>query len=228
MFENLKNNKIIIVTGHYGSGKTNLAVNIALSIKDSGNNVSLIDFDIVNPYFRAADSAKLLTDHGVRCIIPVFANSNIDIPALPPDIYSVFDPANDEIAVFDVGGDDAGAIALGMYREQIQNAGYEMLYVINDKRPLTMTPEDAVSVLREIESTSGLFATGIINNSNLGAESELSGFTDSFAYADNVSSLTALPLIGDSTCLYTSDFASGGRNIINICDYTKNIYGGLI
>lgn len=225
MQNKLPDKRIIIITGHYGSGKTNIAVNAAIRLKELGRKVSLIDFDIVNPYFRAADSAELLTANGIRCILPEFANSNLDIPALPAEIYSVFDPASSETAIFDVGGDDAGAVALGMYREQITNVGYEMLYVINNRRPLTLTPDDAVSVMRDIEASSGLVCTGVINNSNLGAESDATLFAESFSYADETAQLAEIPLLCDTTCLEVADFPSE-RRIARIQNYTKNIYGG--
>ncbi len=186
--------KIIIIAGHYGAGKTNVAVALALRQKFEApeKSVALIDLDTVNPYFRAADSASLLRSSGVRPITPEFANTNVDIPTLPPEIASVF--LSDETAVFDVGGDD-GAVALGVFEADIKKAGYEMLYVTNMYRPLTETPESALCVMREIEAYSRLRFTGIINNSNLGAETNANTVLASLPYAEELSALAELPIV---------------------------------
>lgn len=185
--------KIIIVAGHYGAGKTNVATALAMKIKEESpsERVTLIDLDTVNPYFRAADSARELEAAGVHAIIPEFANTNVDLPTLPPEIASVF--LSDGTAIFDVGGDD-GATALGVYEADIKRVGYEMLYVINMYRPLTEAPEDALAVMREIESYSRLSFTGIVNNSNLGSETDADTVLDSVGYADEVARLSGLPL----------------------------------
>lgn len=184
--------RIIIIAGHYGAGKTNISVAFALALAKSGKKTVLIDLDTVNPYFRAADSAELLHLAGVRTINPEYANSNVDIPTLPPEIASVF--FSDETAIFDVGGDD-GAAALGVYEREIKSCGYEMLYVVNMYRPLTAEPKDAVSLMREIESYSRLNFTGVINNSNLGVETTKETIAASLRYADEISDLTGLPVV---------------------------------
>lgn len=182
--------RIIIIAGHYGAGKTNVAVSLAQRYAD--RHAVIVDLDTVNPYFRAADSADALRAAGVRAIIPEYANTNVDIPTLPPDIASVF--SSDETAVFDVGGDD-GASALGVFERDIKSAGYEMLYVTNMYRPLTAAPEDAVANMREIESYSRLSFTGIVNNSNLGAETTRETVEASALYAARISELSGLPLV---------------------------------
>ena len=106
----LPEKKITIVCGHYGSGKTNLAVNLALSLAKAGEKTVLVDLDIVNPYFRAADNRRELEENGVRCVLPQFANTNVDLPSLPPQIHSVF--VGNEKVIFDVGGDSLKAIEL--------------------------------------------------------------------------------------------------------------------
>ncbi len=186
--------RIIIVAGHYGSGKTNVAVNLAFRLKSDfpEKSVTLIDLDTVNPYFRAADSAVFLKDAGIRVIIPEYANTNVDLPTLPAEIASVF--LSDETVIFDVGGDD-GAAALGVYERDIKAAGYEMYCVINMYRPLTESPEDTVYDLYEIEEYSRLRFTGIINNSNLGDETVKQTVTESVKYAERVSELTKLPVV---------------------------------
>ncbi|MFA6948190.1 MAG: P-loop NTPase [Eubacteriales bacterium] len=194
-------NRIIIVTGHFGSGKTNVAVNIAMQLARRGEKTTLIDFDVVNPYFRAADSKSELESMGVRCIIPEFANSNVDVPSLPPDIYSVFDGVG--YAVFDVGGDETGAVALGMFSAQIKTCGYDMLCVCSMYRPLTPTAEDTAGLLADIEGHSRLRVTGLVNNSNVGYATDADTLAASGEYISRVSALTGVPL------LFSATFARG-------------------
>lgn len=190
----LSDRRLIVIAGHYGSGKTNLAVNYALRLAESGRSVTLADLDIVNPYFRAADAADVLRAAGAELIAPVYANTNLDIPALPPSIQGVFADRT-RTAVFDVGGDDAGAVALGQYSRFFAEEPYEFYYVINGRRLLTETPEDCAALLAEIENASRLRATGIINNTNLGCETTPQLVRDSAGFAAETARLTGLPLI---------------------------------
>ena len=214
----MKNGKTIIVAGHYGTGKTNVAVSLALAHKNDG--AVLVDLDTVNPYFRAADSVQELNAAGVRTIIPEYANSNVDIPTLPPEITSVF--FSDETAIFDAGGDD-GASALGVCERDIKARGYEMLYVINMYRPLTADPDDAVSLMREIEAYSRLNFTGIVNNSNLGAETTREAVEASLPYAARVSEICGLPVVFTSVIgnENTPDF--DGRVLV-MENHTKKLF----
>ena len=118
---------VIAVTGHYGSGKTNFSVNLAMAAAKDGIPVTVVDLDIVNPYFRTADFSALLCEHGIRVITPEYANTNLDIPVLPASVDAAISQ-NGGLVLLDVGGDDAGAIALGRYAQRIKNAGYELLY----------------------------------------------------------------------------------------------------
>ncbi len=192
MMKNIK--RITIFAGHYGSGKTNIAVNYALKVRElTGENVSLADLDIVNPYYRAKDSTDILESKGIRLISSDFANSNVDLPALPGEAYSIIDDA-DTYAVCDVGGDDRGAYALGRYREGILKEDYEMLFVINKYRPLTRNVADLKEIMEEIEAAAGIPFTGIVNNSNLGLETTKEDVEASFEYAKEAEKATGLPL----------------------------------
>lgn len=186
---------IIIVCGHFGSGKTNVSVSLALALKKSGKNVTLVDLDIVNPYFRAADAQDLMNQNGIKCINPQFANTNVDVPSLGPEIHSIFvDAANpNTVAVIDVGGDN-GAAALGQYRAQFERVGYDMLFVTSKYRPLTDTPELAAEDLKEVEYYARLRCTHIVNNSNIGSETNLDYIENSFEYTDEICRLTGLPI----------------------------------
>lgn len=189
-----KPNHITVICGHYGCGKTNLALNLALEAADRGEKTSLIDMDIVNPYFRSSEYGPLLEEHGIRLIAPVFAGTTLDTPTLPPEIYSAF--VSGGVHVFlDAGGDDAGITALGGLHEEISKCTYEMLYVVNHYRVLSRKAEEAVGLLREIERASRLKATAIVNNSHLGVETTLETVLASLPFAEEVAGLTGLPLL---------------------------------
>lgn len=192
-----KLNKNIIVCGHYGSGKTNVSVGLATAISELGVHGALIDLDIVNPYFRAADAAELMDKAGIDLIVPQFANTNVDIPSLGGEVSSVFAKQVSDssyYAVFDIGGDN-GAFALGRYRNQFNASGYSMVYVINMYRPLTDDADSAAEDMREIEGYSKLSACGVINNSNLGRETTLETVEASLDYAAKTAELLDLPLL---------------------------------
>jgi hypothetical protein len=186
--------RINIITGHYGSGKTNLAVNFAFNLAARGEKVCLVDLDIVNPYFRAADLTGRLEAGGVRVIAPMFARSNLDIPALPGEINAAFDDKSYKV-ILDVGGDDAGAAALGRYAGLILHENdYDHFYVINARRALTQSPAEAVSILREIETAGRVPATALVNNTNLSVDTDERVIEASMGFALEASRLTGLPV----------------------------------
>ena len=187
--------RITLLCGHYGSGKTNIAVNMAYDLKKQNEKVLIADLDIVNPYFRTKDSAGEFEDLGIRLICSQYAGSNVDIPAMPQQIYSITDN-KDQMCIIDVGGDDRGALALGRISDAIkQENNYEMIFVINCYRPLTRDAESTIEVMREIEEAGKIKFTAIINNSNLGEETEPSHIIKSLDYANEISQITGLPII---------------------------------
>ena len=195
----MEHKRITILCGHYGSGKTNIAVNMALKLKQSNEQVAIADLDIVNPYFRTKDSKDELEAAGIKLICSEYAGSNVDIPALPPEMYSLTDD-RDTIAILDIGGDDRGALALGRLSPAIlEENDYEILAVINKYRPLTQDAESTAEVLREIEGAMAMKFTGLINNSNLGELTEADDVLTSVEYANEVSKLTSLPIV--MTCV---------------------------
>ena len=190
----MEHKRLTLFAGHYGSGKTNIAVNYAIALAKEGKSVCIADLDIVNPYFRTTDSAKQLEDAGVTLISPQFANTHVDLPALPAEAYRlVQDKAI--YGVMDIGGDDRGAYALGRYVPFIKEENnYRMIFVANCCRPLTTTAEEALEVMQEIESACGLQFTDIINNSNLGPETTAETVTESLPYIQKLSELSGLPV----------------------------------
>ena len=187
--------RLTILCGHYGSGKTNVAVNIATELKKTCNTVTVADLDIVNPYFRTKDSESYFAEQGIRLICSAYANSNVDIPALPQEMYAITDDRS-MTAVLDIGGDDRGALVLGRLAPKILAEGdYEMLMVINCYRPLTRDAASTLEVMREIEYAGGIPFTGLVNNSNLGAVTTAEDILASREYAEEVSRLSGLPVV---------------------------------
>ena len=190
----MESKRVTLFAGHYGSGKTNIAVNYALKLRADGKPVAIADLDIVNPYFRTKDSEKELTEAGIRLISSQYASSNVDLPALPQDVYSIVDN-NTEYAVMDIGGDDRGAYALGRYADSLKKENnYEMFMVINMYRPLTRDVESTLEVMAEIEAACSMKFTAIVNNSNIGEETTEQDVLDSLGYADEVSKAAGLPI----------------------------------
>ena len=186
--------RLTLFAGHYGSGKTNIAVNYALHLAKEGKKVVIADLDIVNPYFRTKDSEKVLTAAGIDLVSPQFANSNVDLPALPAEAYRLVTDRS-VYGIMDIGGDDRGAYALGRYVPAIREEGdYRMVFVANCYRPLTRTPEEAMEVMGEIEQACGLRFTDIINNSNLGTETTPETVLQSQSYIEKLCKLSGLPL----------------------------------
>ena len=194
----MEHKRLTLFAGHYGSGKTNIAVNYALALAREGKAVCIADLDIVNPYFRTADSAAVLEKAGVELISPQFANTNVDLPALPAEAYKLVTDRS-TYAIMDIGGDDRGAYALGRYVPAIlEENNYRMVFVANCYRPLTRTPEEAVEVMAEIEAACGLKFTDIINKSNLGSETTAETVEASASYIEKLSQLADLPVFATS------------------------------
>ena len=186
--------RLTLFAGHYGSGKTNIAVNYALRLADEGKKVCIADLDIVNPYFRTKDSERELSAAGIRLVSPQYANSNVDLPALPAESYRLVQDRS-TFGIMDIGGDDRGAYALGRFADAIKAEGdYRMAFVVNCYRPLTSTVEDTVEIMREIEAACGLHFTCIVNNSNLGGETSAETVLGSVDFIDRLTEATGLPL----------------------------------
>lgn len=187
--------KFIIITGHYGSGKTNLALNLAMDYARQGEKVTIMDLDIVNPYFRTSDYHALLCANQIRVIASPYAGSTLDIPALSGEMYSVFNRPEGYV-IIDVGGDDAGAAALGRFAPLVQELpDYDMLYVVNHYRKLTEKPEQAVEILREVEAMGRVKATGVVNNSHLCALTAPADILSATEYGARAAALANLPLV---------------------------------
>ncbi|MEG0779401.1 MAG: hypothetical protein RRY95_02480 [Oscillospiraceae bacterium] len=186
--------KIVLVTGHYGSGKTEFAVNLALQMAASGRKTALADLDIVNPYFRSRERRGILEAHGIRLIATSQSCTDADVPSLPADILVSFqDPAL--FTVYDVGGDPAGARVLARWRPQLMSVPHEVVCVLNANRPETATMESAIQYIRNIEATCGLTIAGLVNNTHLCGETTEVDIAKGKRLADAVSAETGIPVV---------------------------------
>lgn len=186
-----KGRRIKVIVGHYGSGKTEIAVNMALALAARGGAM-LVDLDIVNPFFRSAEVKPLLASRGVEVVHPAYALSGVDIPVLPAQIERAF--FTDQFCVFDVGGDDDGAVALGRYQARFEACPAEVYFVVNPFRPRTARVEQALSLLESVQRRARLRVTGIAVNANLGSETGVEHLREGRAFAQSLSRESGLPV----------------------------------
>ena len=192
MFDRLK--RITLYTGNLGSGKTEVAVNTALGLMRLGKKTSLVDLDIINPYFRSRRVKKQLEKLGLHVVTPEGNLSFADLPALSPAVKGVIQD-DKKTGVFDVGGDDVGAVALGRYKDWLQEQDHQMLLVINTCRPFTRDPEGIIKYLQSIQGASGIKVSGLVNNTNLGGETDLATVLEGFRIVSRTSKMLGLPII---------------------------------
>ena len=205
----MEHKRLTLFAGHYGSGKTNIAVNYALLLAKEGKKVCIADLDIVNPYFRTKDSARELENAGVDLISPQFANTNVDLPALPAENYRLVTDKTIH-GIMDIGGDDRGAYALGRYVPAMKaENNYRMIFVANCYRPLTRTPEEAMEVMAEIEAACGVKFTDIVNNSNLGSETTAETVLNSVPFVEKLSAMSGLPVFATTAVAEVAAELSG-------------------
>lgn len=181
---------IQIYVGNYGSGKTELSLNTALRLRETGRPVTLVDLDIVNPYFRSSEQAELLSGRGIRLIAPSFAGTAVDIPALPAQVTSVFQSGDD--IVFDVGGDEVGAKALGRYFPYLSGIEKTVTMVINIRRPFSASAERLYRLQQAIESNARLKVDTYVNNSNVGSQSSLEDLLEGEKVLDELCQLSGI------------------------------------
>lgn len=188
----MSKSKIMIFTGHFGSGKTEIALNIAMSNSPYNHQV-LVDLDVVNPFYRSSELKTELEEKGVRLISPNFAHTNMDLPSLPAEIQGCFSLEDTQI-IFDMGGDDDGAKVLGVYNQYFLNRDYELYFVYNTRRPNTDTLDKLLKMIQVIEKRSRLTVTHLISNSNLSSLTDVETIKEGIHRGVNLSETTNLPL----------------------------------
>ena len=185
--------KISIFVGHFGSGKTEIAINYALQSSSKGKKTILVDLDIVNPFFRSSEVREHLESHHVQVIAPNFAHTNMDLPSLPASIQSTFYQEGAHV-IFDVGGDEEGATVLGRYKQYLDQIGYQMYFVINTRRPFTQKVEDIIHLMESIEKKSRQRITYLVSNTNLSYETTIDVIQEGIPIIEEVSKKTRIPI----------------------------------
>lgn len=163
----LEDDRLVMVVGNYGSGKTEVSVNLAIRAAASGRRVSIADLDLVNPYFRCREARRLMETHGVRVVVPPGAQAWADLPIVLPEVLGMLSPPAGTLSLFDVGGDDVGARVLGSLRDGAIRAGCELWQVINPQRPFTRDADGCMAMRDAIERSSRLSVTGLVVNAHL-------------------------------------------------------------
>lgn len=186
--------RLTLVTGHYGTGKTEFSVNLALALAAEGARVALADLDIVNPYFRSRERRELLEAAGVWLVATSQALADADVPALPAELHAVLEDRTLR-GVLDIGGDPSGARVLARYRPRILKEDYQLLYVVNAARPEVRTAKSSIAYLRAIEAVTGLSCTGLVNNTHLCGETAPEVIREGAALAEEVSRETGVPIV---------------------------------
>ena len=199
MTEFVNEKRLTIVIGAYGSGKSEISVNLALAMRrrDQEGKILIADMDIVNPYYRSADAAGILEANNIRLISPQYANTNVDAPVLSGEMYVIFDDASYR-GVFDIGGEDMGAVVLGSLSDRLKGIDYELLMAVNTNRPFTSTPEQIAAMSEELSSAAGLKIDGYINNTNLLELTTPATVAEGEDIISEASKITGIPLIATS------------------------------
>jgi hypothetical protein len=209
--------------GHFGSGKTELSLNLALRMAAHGSKVALVDLDIVNPFFRSGEQRELLESHGVKLIAPLFVNTTVDIPALPAEVNAVFTGLYSPV-ILDVGGDPAGATALGRYQRELSQTQPWVRCVVNTLRPFTATPEEIVQMVRDMESRGRIHVNSLVNNTNLSRETTAEQIATGADITRRAAELLGIPM--EFTCarrdLCPALEAFGFPNVEPLDIYTHN------
>lgn len=190
--------QVVVVCGHYGVGKTNFALNFAIDAARAGRAVTLADLDVVNPYFRSCEYSELLESAGVELIAPVYGGTSLDTPVLSGKVSSAAEAAYadaNRLLILDVGGDDAGATALGRFSATLKRGPYAFLYVVNAMREGTPEPTDAAAILPEIQTACRMRATGVVNNTHLADSTTPEVIERGRAFAQQVGDLVGLPVV---------------------------------
>jgi len=189
-------NRLKIIIGAYGSGKSEISVNLALAMRKSfpDDKVLLADLDIVNPFYRSADASKVLEENKIRLISPMYANSNVDAPVLSGEVYVIFDDESYR-GVFDIGGEDMGATILGSMKTRLDKSGADLLMAVNTRRPFTATVDEIIMMASELTEASKMNITGFINNTNVLEDTKPEDIIEGERIVREVEQKTGIPLV---------------------------------
>lgn len=190
----LSDGGLIAIVGNYGSGKTEVAVNLSLHLSRLGTSVHIADLDLVNPYFRCREVAALMLAHGIRVVMPPGAQVFADLPIVLPEIAGMLHPKDGTVSLFDVGGDDVGARALAALRPRVRDGEYELWQVVNAKRPFTDSVAGCLAMRQQIEKASRWRVTGWLVNTHLIDETTPATILEGWRLGQAVSAASGLPI----------------------------------
>ena len=192
----MKDSRLKIIIGAYGSGKSEVSVNLALNMRreNPDQKVLLADLDIVNPFYRSSDAAKELEKNDIRLISPMYANSNVDAPVLSGEVYVIFDD-DSYMGVFDIGGEDMGATILGSMKSRLDQTDAELLMAVNTRRPFTSTADEIIVMASELQEASKLKIKGFINNTNILEQTTYEDILEGEKILKEVSERTGIPVV---------------------------------
>ena len=186
--------RLVMIAGAYGSGKTEVSVNLALRLAAEGRRVQIADLDIVNPYFRCREARQLMEGKGIRVVVPPGAQAWADLPIIVPEICGMLDPPEGMVTLFDVGGDDVGARVLSSLRPMVPAGRCEFWQVINVRRPFSDSVELCLAMRRQLETAARLTVTGLVVNSHLITETEPKDVIDGWRLTREVARKAGLPI----------------------------------
>lgn len=213
--------RCFILAGNYGSGKTEIALNLSLAFSKKGKTV-LADMDIVNPYFRSAEHGDMLLKNGIRLIAPIYANTLVDAPSISAEVFAAF---SYEYAVFDAGGDPVGTSVLGSIADRFTGQEeLEFYYVVNARRPLQKTAQQVTDMLLLIQAKARMPITGLINNTNLARETVVEDLLYGREVCMEVSQKTGIPIVytsGEEPVLREYAQKTGETGLLTLKIYTR-------
>jgi hypothetical protein len=184
---------VVVIVGNYGSGKTEVAINLAVVCRQSGKAVRVVDLDLVNPYFRTREARALLQANDIDIVLPPAPYLYADLPIVTPAVSGAIRQPG-PLTILDVGGDDAGATVLASLADAFRGKAIQMLQVVNPHRPLTDTVEGCLAMRAQIEAASRLTVTGLIGNAHLMEATSADTVRAGYRFASEVSRASGLPL----------------------------------